>query len=187
MASRDIRSTRERIRELEAVISMIRAVITGCKSVQKAYDAAQEQGGHNINDLHQSAKDSMAELEDMLVRARDTLTDFINNNGMIFQYQWKAGAANVGTIRFGTGGHPTVSVLLPEGSEFNNTWGVTGSQVLTASNVIQVINSANNDGFHVITSMAQTALYSPTINTADPENSLLARVIFAMTEKGETP
>jgi len=91
MASRDIRSTVERVRELEAVIGQIRLAIRGFRDVEKFHKQMVRHGWNNYEDIHFNILNKHGDLDAILAQAYADLNAYRNSSGNIFQYVWQAG------------------------------------------------------------------------------------------------
>lgn len=184
MASRDIRSTKERVDELNAIIKKLRVIVAGCKSVQTAYDKSNRSGGNNYEDLHANAQDSLDDLAALLEQTRDELTAFINNNGMVFQCEWQGGRNNAEYgIQF-TQSQISCAVASSGASALRafTLGGYATSMALSAGNMIKVTGSVSNDGYHQLSIVNSAFLSSTTIQTE--ATNRLAKIVFSMTDNG---
>lgn len=180
MASRDIRSTRERVNELRSIRDQIDLVIRGCNDVQKYYDRQVRNGGNNYEDIHYSVYEQMQNLDGVLEQAYNDLGLFRTNHGMTFQYQWKTGFCNLTSIDFTNAtvhGNDMLNV------DLSTLWTKgAADQLLSAGNIIKVESAedSGNDGLHKIDSLTdQTLTLTSNVDTNNSADESVTITYYA--------
>lgn len=186
MASRDIRTTKERIQELYSVQDQIRQAIKGYKDSQKYWDRMVRVGWNNYEDIHYNILNKHADIDAILQQAYTDLAAFRTANGGTFQYVWEAGkngvhhfAVTTTTIN-GVDEAGNVMTTLWSDSDFNGGGAVS---LITANHFIKIENAedaANNGIFQPNgTQTVQNIVFSGATLTANASDETMKITYWA--------